>query len=454
MAVHVSLGRAMNPIDGIKRTITFLTIDIWKMRLEDLSRARALLVNQLRIIILSLRGFQEDKCNVRASALTYYTLLSIIPIVAIVFGVAKGFGYDKVIVESLYNDYPSQKLIIDKVVEYSNSVLENTQGGVIAGAGLIILFYTLIKVLGNFEAAFNDIWNIHKDRSIVRKFSDYTSILIVCTVGFIVYSSMSGFIAAKFTAFLSSTILREVEGPLTWLLFNILPFLLIWGLLTFIYIVLPNTKVSFKSSFFAAVVAGSLYRLIQWTYVVFQIGVAKYNAIYGSLAALPLFLIWIQMSWLIILLGAEISFAIQNVNTYKSEIDSLHISWRSKKLLGLTVVWKVIRNFADGLPPMTAVEVAEELGMPVRLVRQVLSELTGNGMFSKTERKKGQDSAFQPACDIKYFSVKCVLDSFEKIGSGNVPVKESPQFARLAAIVDSFGDAMENSPENVLLSDI
>ncbi len=444
----------MNPIKGIKRTITFLTIDIWKLRLEDLSRVRALLVNQLRIFILSLKGFQEDKCNVRASALTYYTLLSIIPVVAIVFGVAKGFGYDKVIVESLYNDYPSQKLVIDKVVEYSNSVLENTQGGVIAGAGLIILLYTLLKVLGNFEAAFNDIWNIHKDRSIVRKFSDYTSILIVCTIGFIVYSSMSGFIAAKFTAFLSNTILREVEGPLTWLLYNILPFLLIWGLLTFIYIVLPNTKVSFKSSFFAAVVAGSLYRLVQWTYVVFQIGVAKYNAIYGSLAALPLFLIWIQMSWLIILLGAEISFAIQNVNTYKSEIDSLHISWRSKKLLGLTVVWKVVRNFVDGLAPMTAVEIAEELGMPVRLVRQVLSELTNTGMFSKTERKKGQDSAYQPACDIKYFSVKCVLDSFEKIGSGNVPVKESPQFARLAAIVDSFGDAMENSPENVLLSDI
>ena len=444
----------MNPINGIKRSITFLTIDIWKLRLEDLSRVRAMLVNQLRILVLSLKGFQEDKCNVRASALTYYTLLSIIPVVAIVFGVAKGFGYDKVIVESLYNDYPSQKLVIDKVVEYSNSVLENTQGGVIAGAGLIILLYTLIKVLGNFEAAFNDIWNIHKDRSIVRKFSDYTSILIVCTIGFIVYSSMSGFIAARFTTFLSNTTLREAEGPLAWLLFNILPFLLIWGLLTFIYIVLPNTKVSFKSSFFAAVVAGTLYRLVQWTYVVFQIGVAKYNAIYGSLAALPLFLIWIQMSWLIILLGAEISFAIQNVHTYKSEIDSLHISWRSKKLLGLTVVWKVIRNFADGLAPMTAVEIAEELGMPVRLVRQVLSELADTGIFSKTEREKGQDSAFQPACDINYFSVKCVLDSFEKIGSGNVPVKESPQFARLSAIIDSFGDAMENSPENVLLRDI
>jgi len=444
----------MNPISAIKRAITFLTIDIWKLRLEDLSRVRALLVNQLRILILSLKGFQEDKLNVRASALTYYSLLSIVPVVAIVFGIAKGFGFDKIIEDTLYKNYPGYEIIVAKIVEYANSLLENTQGGIVAGVGIIVLLYTLIKVLGNFEAAFNDIWNIHKDRSIVRKFSDYTAILIVTVVGLLIYTGLSGLISSRLIGLLNSSALREAQGPVSWLLFNILPFLLIWGLLTFIYIVLPNTKVSFKSAFYAAVVAGTLYRIVQWIYIAFQIGVTKYNAIYGSFAAVPLLLIWIQMSWLIILVGAEISFAIQNVNMYQSEIDSLHISWRSKKRLGLLIAWKVIRNFSAGLVPMTAAEIAEELGMPVRLVRQVLSELAEEGIFSKTEPGKGQDSAFQPACDITFFTVKCVLDTLEKLGSDSVPVNDSPQFARLTAIMDSFGDAMENSPENMLLRDI
>ena len=444
----------MNPISGIKRVITFLTIDIWKLRLEDLSKAKALFVNQLRILVLSLKGFQEDKLNVRASALTYYSLLSIVPVVAIIFGIAKGFGFDKLIEDALYKNYPGYETIVAKIVEYANSLLVTTQGGIVAGVGIIVLLYTLIKVLGNFEAAFNDIWNIHRDRSIVRKFSDYTAILIVTVIGLIIYTSLSGFISSKLIGLLDSTVLREAQGPVSWLVFNILPFFLIWGLLTFIYIVLPNTKVSFKSAFYAAVVAGTLYRLVQWIYITFQIGVSKNNAIYGSLAALPLFLIWVQMSWLIILVGAEISFAIQNVEMYQSEIDSLHISWRSKKRLGLLVAWKVIRNFSDGLAPMTPAEIGEALGVPVRLARQVLSELADAGIFSKTEPVKGQDSAFQPACDISFFTVKCVVDTLEDLGSDNVPVKDSPEFARLTAIMDSFGEAIEKSPENVLLRDI
>jgi len=448
------MRREMNPVGAIKRVIQFLTVDIWRLRVEDLSRVRALLVNQLRILVLSLKGFQEDRLNVRASALTYYTLLSIVPVVAIVFGIAKGFGFDKLVEEALYKNYPGYETVVAKIVEFANSLLETTQGGIVAGVGIIVLLYTLIKVLGNFEEAFNDIWNIHKARGFVRKFSDYTAILIVAIIGLIIYTSLSGFLATYIVRLFDSTPVQEMGGPVSWLLFKILPFFLIWGLLTFIYIVLPNTRVSFKSAFYGAVVSGTLYRIVQWIYINFQIGVSRNNAIYGSLAALPLFLIWIQLSWLIILVGAEISFAIQNVGLYQQEIESLHISWRSKKRLGLLVAWKVVRTFADGLPPMTAAGIGEELGMPVRLVRQVLSELTENGMFSKTEMQKGQDSAFQPACDLNYFTVKCVIDTLERLGSDSVPVKDSPQFARLTAIMDSFGEAMEKSPENMLLKDV
>lgn len=444
----------MGSIDTIKRIIAFLREDIWRIHLDDFSRLRRFLLGQLRIVVLSVRGFREDQCHVRASALTYYTLLSIVPVAAIALGIAKGFGYDRVLQRILIESYPGYETLTGRLVEYSSALLENTQGGIVAGFGLLFLLWTLIKVLGNIEGAFNDIWNVGKQRSLVRKFSDYIAIVLVCTIGLLIYNSATVFIAAHIQYLFNKLALSGLQGPLVSLTFKAIPFLLIWTLFAFIYIVMPNTRVGLRPALTAAVVAGTLYQVVQWGYITLQIGVARYNAIYGSLAAVPLFLVWLQISWLIVLFGAEISFAIQNVRLYQFEIDSLRVSWHEKKRLALLVAHRVIRGFSRGERAMTAAAIAEELGIPVRLVRNILAALAEAGVFSKTESPDERDVAYQPACDLEHFTVKCVLDTFEKIGSETVPVRDSPQLERLNAILDSFAEAIEHSPGNVLLRDI
>lgn len=444
----------MGPFDTIRRIYTFLTIDIWRIRLENLTRARALLIAQLRIVVLSLRGFREDRCGVRASALTYYTLLSIVPLAAIALGISKGFGYDYTIQRMLTESSPAYAEVASKIVEFSQAFIESVRGGVVAGVGFALLLWTLIKVIGNIEAAFNDIWNVGKHRGIIRKFSDYIAIVIVATVGMVLYNGLIVFIGAQIPYLLDKLSLGALEGPLMGFVFKALPLVLIWMVFAFIYLVMPNTRVSLRSALIAGIIAGTIYQVVQLVYINFQIGVARHNAIYGSLAALPLFLIWIQMSWLIVLLGAEISFAIQNVNTYESEIESLHISWQTKKKLALLVAHRVIRNFADGTPPMTAAELSDALGIPVRLVRQVLGEMVEAGVFSRTEPTDGRDVAFQPACDLERFTVKCVIDTLESMGSDTPPDQETPQFERLSAILNAFSRRIEEAPENVPLRDI
>ncbi len=444
----------MDIIRAVKRLVHFLTVDIWRIRTEDLSRFRGLLLEPLKVIVLSVRSFREDKCGVRASALTYYTLLSTVQVVAVAFGIAKGFGYDKVLQKTLEDNYPGHETIVSKIIEYSTNLLDNTRGGLIAGIGIVLLLWVLIKVIGHIEGAFNDIWNVKKHRTLIRKFSDYLSIVIVCTIGLIIYNSLTVFISSQIEYVIEKLSLTGFRGPLMEISFRTISILVIWAVFMFIYIVVPNTRVGIKAAFVGGAVAGTIYQVVQWVYIVFQIGVAKYNAIYGSFAALPLFLIWIHMSWVILLFGAEMAFAMENVKRYESEIESRNISWRNKKRLALLTAHRVVKNFARGGRPLTAPGIAEDLGMPVRLVRQILSELVDAGVFSKTESEDPQETAFQPACDIDFFTVKCIIDTLENLGSDNLQVERTDDFERLSGILESFEDAFERSDENVLLSEI
>jgi len=287
----------------MSKIINFIKVEIWRIRLKDLSRRKSFLIKQLRVILLALRGFNEDKCQLRASALTYYSLLSIVPVLAMGFGIAKGFGFDKLLEAQLLGSFAGQEAIIEQVIGFARSLLDNTRGGVVAGAGVAILFWTVIKVLGNIERSFNDIWGIKQARKFGRKFSDYLSVMLICPILIIVSSSITVFITTQVQLITEKMLLLGAISPLISFILKLLPYSMIWILFTFIYIFMPNTKVSFKSGLLAGILAGSIYEIIQWVYITFQVGVVKYNAIYGSFAALPMFLVWLQLSWLIVLFG-------------------------------------------------------------------------------------------------------------------------------------------------------
>lgn len=437
----------------IPKIINFLKTDIWRIRLKNLSRTKSFLIKQLRTIILSLRGFGEDKCILRASALTFYSLLSIIPMAAMAFGIAKGFGFEKILEQQLLEKFPGQEEIIAQVINFAHSLLEKTKGGLIAGIGIAILFWTVIKVLGNIEKSFNDIWGIKKSRSFGRKFSDYLSIMLICPVLLIMSSSITVVIAGQIRLITQNFVFLGALSPVIFLILKLLPCCVIWIVFSFIYIFIPNTRVNFKSGILAGIIAGTIYQIAQWAYINFQIVAAKYGAVYGSFAALPLFLVWLQISWLIVLFGAELSFAQQNVETYEFEPDCLRASYSFKKLLSLRITQLCVKNFHKGERPWTATQISTALEIPIRLARQILYDLVSAGIISEVN-EKNNGTAYQPGVDIDGLTVKNVIDILEQHGSHDIPVAESKELDKLAGCLQDFSAIIEKSPANITLKEI
>ncbi len=443
--------------DRLSRVSNFVTVDIWRIRLEDLPFGKSFLIKQLRIFLLTVRGFDEDKCFFRASSLTFYTLLSVVPVMAMLFGIAKGFGFEIELQKKLKvwaADIPGQTEVLTRVIEYAESLLESTRGDVMTGVGLVLLFWSVVKVLSHIEASLNDIWEIKEPRSWGRKFSDYLAVMLIGPVIVVTSSSATVFVASQITQLTEEIGLSGVFAPLIALSFKLSPYVLIWILFTVIYVLMPNTRVSFKAGFTAGIIAGTIFQIVQWGYINFQIGVTRYNAIYGSFAALPLFLMWLQISWWVVLFGAELSFAYQNVYTYEYEPDSLDVSPAFKKLLSLQIAHLLVKNFADGNRPATDVEISSQLKIPIRLVHSILYDLVQSRVVTETRTKADQQFGYQPARDINNMTIKFVVDAIDQKGTNNIPVARTDEFIALSEAIDKFRDEMEASPANRLLKDI
>lgn len=445
--------RRMTRLDRSKM-IRFLETDIWMIQANELNRIKSFGLRQLRLMILAIKGFQKDLVQLRASALTFYTLLSIVPVLAMAFGIAKGFGFEKLLEKQLMARLPGQEEVVTQIITFAHSMLESTKGGLVAGIGLALLFWAVIRVLGNIESSFNNIWGIKGTRSLGRKFSDYLSIMLISPILLIMSGSLTVFVTTQVRNMTHAVSLLDLFSPLISFLLRFLPYAAIWGLFTFVYILLPNTRVRFLSGLVAGVVAGTLYQIVQGAYITFQVGVARYNAIYGSFAALPLFLIWLHISWLIVLFGAEISFAHQNVDTYELEPESLRISNRFKRLLSLLVCHVIIKDFSNGSPPRTAVDLSQSLAIPIRLCRQVLSELVSGHILSEVKTDQEKESAYQPARDISNLSVGSVVAALDNQGIENLPTTEIPGLEALSETLDRLDEAVQESPANRLLVDI
>lgn len=436
------------------RLFEFFRTGIWMMPERGLSRPRALAVRVLKVLLLSVRGFREEQCPVKASALTFYSVLSVVPIIAMFFGIAKGFGFNRKLEAQLLAKFSQQQDVLLKVFEFSNSLLQKTKGGIVAGIGVVFLFWSVISVLGHIEHSFNDIWNVDKGRTFARKCSDYLSVMLLCPVIFLLSSSLTVTMASQ-VKFVAAK-LEEVGIPAApvLLLLDVLPFLLVWTLFTFLYIFMPNTKVRFRAGLIAGVAAGTAYQAIQWIYVAFQVGVSRNNAIYGSFAALPLFLIWMQTSWLIVLLGAVVSYSVQNLDTLGLPVDTEKVPPGQLRLLSLRVARLVVRNFAAGEKAQGAPEIAERLEIPSPLVRRILADLTSGGLFSVTRPEEYEEPAYQPAFDIHRITVKTVLDALDRSGSADLALPEGGDFPEISDTLADFGSAIEQSPANKRLIDL
>ena len=439
-----------NIIVWFKKFIHFVTVDIWRIPLDELPKSRSILFRQIRIIALAIKGFTEDKIQLKASALTLYSLLSVVPVVAMFFVIAKGFGFKERIQAELVKTLQGHEEVLNWIMDFANKLLENVNSGFLTGIGIVILLWSVMSILGNIESAFNGIWQIRKPRPFFRKFSDYLAMMLVSPVLIILSSSVTVFITGQLNKF------SELYPVLENLKFfvKLSPYFLVWILFILLYMVMPNTKVKFRSALIGAIIAGSIFQLTQWGYIHFQIGVSRYSAIYGSFAALPLFLIWLQLSWLIVLLGAEISFANQNVSQYEFEFDSLHISIRLKRLMTLLIVNRVVKNFANGEKALTASQISDELKIPVRLVREIIYELTEINIFVELTSDNPRERYFQPAVDINQITVRMVLDRLEEKGSDHISPLKGKEYKGINEVLESFRKIMAESDKNLLVKDI
>jgi membrane protein len=434
--------------------VQFLNTDIWRLQANKLPPRRSFWIRQLRIFLLAIRRFNVDKCELRASALTFYSLLSIVPVVAMAFAVAKGFGVEKILGEQLIAKLEGHEEVAERIIGFAQSLLQNTKGGAIAGVGIVVLFWTVIKVLGNIETSFNDIWGVKTPRAMGRKLADYLSVMMICPVLLITASSITVILTTQIALMVERLSFLGYLADIIILVLKILPYAVIWLVFTFIYAFMPNTKVELKSAVWAGILAGTIYQLVQLVYIRFQIGVAQYGAIYGSFAALPLFLVWLQLSWLIVLFGAEISFAHQNVATYEFEADCLKVSYAFKRMVALMITYLCVKKFLNAEMPPTAGDISRELEVPIRLVRSVLSELTQAKLLSEVCLDHREDAAYQPACDIDRLTVAAVIERLDQQGIDTVPIAESINLNKVRETVRRFREMNEQSPVNLKLQDL
>ncbi len=410
------------------RVLKYIKNDVWEENISTLSNRKSFLIRTLRIIILAVRGFKEDRCMEKASALTYYSLLSIVPIAAMAFGFAKGFGFEKQLEAYVYSAFSDKQEVAAQILEFSNNMLMKTSGGIIAGVGFIVLVWSVIKVLGNIEGAFNQIWSINKQRTFLRKISDYMTIMIFAPILLIISKSTTNAItnylevAANGSDFISNFFGLASFGM------KLIPYSLVWLAFTFIYMILPNTRVKFAHAFKGGVIAGIIFQITQYLYVSFQIGVSNYNAIFGSFAALPLFLIWMQTSWVIVILGAEIANANQNIRNFELDIETSKLSTNLRERLSLFVLHKIVKQFQQGAPALTSMDLSDILDIPHRVTKHILIHLVNANLVHETKTDNEKMFAYVPAIAIDTLSVKIAIEKMRSIGTNTLKNIDSEVF--------------------------
>jgi membrane protein len=368
-----------------------------------------------------------------------------------IFGIAQGFGFDKGLSDFLRERLQEQQEVLNVVLGFVDRYLGHINSGYIAGIGLIVLFWSVMKVLGNIESSFNNIWKIKKSRMFTRQFTDYIALLIIAPVFLLIASSFN---VSKLQSISSSMPFFHYLDSVLKLLVSILSYTLIWFVFTLVYIVIPNTKVRFIPALVAGIIAGTMFQLLQWGYVSFQSLLSGYGAIYGTFAALPLFMMWLEFSWLIVLLGAEISFAYQNAVHYEQESEEMKISPRHRKVLILLVAHKIIRHFTEGHTPRNASEIAVELGIPVRIVRDLLYDLLNARIIIETVTHEVREVAYQPALDPAKITISYIFDALDKQGQQLSFDQETAELVKLNQVVDSFYEDVRKSDLNTALKDL
>lgn len=444
----------VNPVTWILDLLKRFNHIIWNTPLSEISKGKTFIFKQLRIIVLAARGFSNDKVSMRASALTFYSLLSVIPIAAIVFAIAKGFGLDQTLQNLIIEKNTSEQEVLSWLIQNARIAIEKTSGGYIAGVGIIILFWSVMSLLNHIESSFNHIWQIRSARPWLRKFTDYLTIMLIAPVFIILSSGITGFIIKGLPEYMANAPILDFFKPVITILVKFIPYFISWVTLTILFIIMPNAKVKFVPALISGIIAGTILQGIQWLYIDLQFGITKLNAIYGSFAAVPLFIIWLQSSWSVVLMGAEICFANQNISRYELESEALNISNYQKRALVLMIMHMIIRNFILGEKPISAEYIAANLKIPVRLARDILADLSLANLVSIIHENEEKERLYQPAIDVNRLTVSYVFSRLDKKGVEQIMVIRNKDYEKIISMLEKFDKLIAKSDSNILIKDL
>lgn len=431
----------------------FLTEEIWRTTEDEVSRMQYTFYNILKVVLLSIQRFNEDRIINKASALTYNTLLSIVPILAILFAVARGLGFSEIMEGQVRKGLEGQTVAVETIIQLTDSYLAHAQSGVFIGIGLVVLLWAVLTLTGNIERTFNLIWQVKKQRSPFRKITDYFSIFLLLPIVIVISGGLSIFM---------TTALKDVEGYLILSSFakfmvRTIPYVFTGFMFTGLYIFMPNTRVLFKNAIIPGFIAGAAFQVLQFFYINSQIWVSNYNAIYGSFAAIPMFLLWTQISWSICLFGAELSYCNQNFENYNFANETRNISRRYHDFLCILIMSFICKRFAKGERPYTATSLSQTHNIPIRMTRQILYELIDLKLLYECNLDmdgKGDSSFYLPTEDTGNLNVATLLTRLDTAGSESFKIDKSNEYGIPWNTLESAKSQYYKNISNILLKDL
>ncbi len=410
-------------------------------------------VNLIKTLNLSIRSFLDRGLQSQAAAMTFQTVLAIVPALAMLFAIGRGFGMQEILQSQLFSYFPAQREALDTASEFVESYLDNTSGGMFVGVGVAFLLYTLISLLSSVENSFNKIWGIKRGRTFFRKITDYTAILLILPVLLLCSSG----ITLLMTTTLESALPSRLAPAIAWLV-ELGGIVVLWIFYTGVYMLVPNTHVKFKNALIAGILAGTAFAVLQWLFVSGQLYVTKYNAIYGSVAFLPLLLIWLQLVWLITLAGGVLCYASQSIYEFSFSSDIAHIAIDYRRKIIISVYKVIIDNFISQRRPVDEVQIASTYGIPISLVTRAVNELVDKELVNRVIIPEGGEhaprSGLAPALDPADITLGLVLRRMRKSGSADFIPEFNQKFAPLVEAIDSVEATTYAAADKILIKDL
>lgn len=396
----------------IERVKKFVTKDIWSFELYQKGPLRRAVANVVKVVVIAVRTFLDDKVMTKAAALTYSTLFAIVPILALIFAVARGFGFENIVTSLLQNGIIGENESLNAVMQFIDGYMQYVSSGAFIGIGLLFLLFSVYSLADGIESNLNAIWHVKKSRGMGRKITDYFSLILLIPIGIICLSGLS---------VLASSILSRMQGfqllgGFVQFLVFALPYLVAGLIFTGFYIFMPNTKVKFKYAVIPGFIAGCLFQVLQKLYFSGQLALSSYNQIYGGFAALPLFLFWLNISWSIVLFGCQLAYVSQNNDHFNYFKEPDKISRKHEDFYCLMVMSLICKRFNRHETALTRKELADQLHIPLRYVVASLDTLTDAKLLETVLKGDEREPAYVPATDTKQLTVVKVLAAINNSG--------------------------------------